>query len=293
MYTQPVVHEVAQPPRPLQLEAKVEPLPPPAQTPPAPVKPSPAPAAPQPELTKIVLAPATPTQQVILPVSASPRSGLPLAFELFLNNRADEARNQLKHLPVDDQDFALSVLPRLVAIERGELWPNLTGPQRQAILQGQRGLVSRLSKSAPLLLRKTMYIERGREARSIAFGEVTPRPTNTYRPEDYVELYAELINLVDSPGRDGLYASHITTTIEIRSDDNTVHYSDTAPSEKPASVSPRDDFFVNACFQLPRALPPGNYQLVIKVDDLDTGRTAKQTLTLNVITPKPRSSPKR
>jgi hypothetical protein len=266
----------AEPPRQLQIQTTVEPLPPPPpiiKTTEATVKPDELPGHVAP---RIMLAPAQRQQ----PVSNTPRSQVLQAIEHALSQRRDEAVAAIKHLPADDQDRMLFAMSLLLGLQNGELWPELTGPQKQAFLLALRNLDKRLSKSAELRMRRLSYIE---EVRGVTFGEVEPRNNTTFFPEDYVKLYAELINLVDVAGPDGLFNVHIYTTIEIRSEDNQVHFSDRKPSKRRGSISSRNDYFICAYFDLPRALAPGHYQLVVKVEDLDTSRTATQNLPLHVI----------
>jgi len=265
-------------PRPLQVEALLQPLP--AATPEERQEPPKPPVKLEHVLPAVVLEqPAQPSRPV---TPSAPRSGILLALELALDHRHDEARAAIKNLPADDQDFILTLLGRVEAIQNGELWPGLSGPQKQAILQALRGLDRRLSRSTPLLLRKVMYTDNER-TRPIAFGEVAPRADTKYHPEDWVQVYAEVVNAIDASGADGLFNAHINTTIEIRGDDNQVYFGDTKPSQRRGSISPRTDSFINAWFTLPKALPPGHYQLVIKIDDLDSGRSAQQTLPLHVV----------
>jgi hypothetical protein len=244
----PKISVTETPPRPLNTDLVA------LQLPPEPVKVVTAPSAPPPINLNVdslnttltsqppIIAPASQTQTISYVPKRSPLS---LALEYFLDHRNDDAIAALKQLSTDDQDMALVMLPLLARIDQGETWASLNGPQKLAVLESLRSLNKRLSKSAPLVLQNVALVERQPER----YGEIIPRMNFNYYPEDYVFVYAELVNLV----------------------------------EKQSSISSRNDYHVTARFPVPSHLAPGSYQLIISVLDRDSNRTAKQVLPLQVL----------
>lgn len=226
------------------------------------------------------------------PVSYMPkRSGMSNALESFLDHRNDEAIASLKQYPTDDQDIALVMLPLLARIEQGETWASLNGPQKLAFLESMRSLTRRLSKSAPLMLQNVAFTD-GQPER---YGEIKPRININYCPEDMVYAYAELVNLIDMPNADGDFNVKLEVTLELHGPNDNIFWKATKPFLKQSSISSRNDYHVTARFALPKTLAPGSYQLVLKVVDRDSNRTAKQTLPIQILDPKSKTTlpPKR
>ncbi|HQR06286.1 MAG TPA: hypothetical protein PLN21_05665 [Gemmatales bacterium] len=226
------------------------------------------------------------------PVSLMPkRSGMSNALDSFLDHRNDEAIASLKQYPTDDQDIALVILPILARIEQGETWASLNGPQKLAFLESLRSLTKRLSKSAPLMLQNVVFTD-GQPER---YGEIKPRININYCPEDMVYAYAELVNLIDMPNADGDFNVRLEVTLELHGPNDNIFWKATKPFLKQSSISSRNDYHVTARFALPKTLAPGAYQLVLKVVDRDSNRTAWQTLPIQILDPKSKTTtpPKR
>ncbi|MFT3881065.1 MAG: hypothetical protein QM703_15560 [Gemmatales bacterium] len=219
------------------------------------------------------------------------RSGMTNALESFLDHRNDEAIASLKQYPTDDQDIALVMLPLLARIEQGETWTSLNGPQKLAFLESLRSLTKRLSKSAPLMLQNVAFTD-GQPER---YGEIKPRININYYPEDMVYAYAELVNLIDMPNADGDFNVRLEVTLELHGPNDNIFWKATKPFLKQSSISSRNDYHVTARFALPKTLAPGSYQLVLKVIDRDSNRTARQNLPIQILDPKSKTAtpPKR
>lgn len=221
------------------------------------------------------------------PVGYPPkRSVMSNVLESFLDHRNDEAIAALKQYPTDDQDIALVILPILARIEQGETWASLNGPQKLAFLESIRSLTKRLSKSAPLMLQNVVFTD-GQPER---YGEIKPRININYYPEDMVYAYAELVNLIDMPNVDGDYNVRLEVTLELHGANDNIFWKATKPVQKESSISSRNDYHVNARFSLPKTLTPGSYQLVLKVTDRETNRTARQTLPIQILDIKSKSA---
>jgi hypothetical protein len=233
---------------------------------------------PQAQPPLFVLDRATPSR--VQPASYTPkRSGLAAALENYLDRRNDEAVAALRRYPAEDQEFALATLPILANIDQGETWSVIAPNQRLAILESLRGLQRRLARSAPLVLQKVMFLD---YVQSPYFGEVKPRSESAFRPEDWLCLYFELVNLTDSLGENSLYSAKINTAITLRSQNGDIVFADTCVFQKKESISPRTDFCFTASLTLP-TVPPGAYQLCLAITDLETGRQAKSFLPLQIL----------
>jgi hypothetical protein len=202
------------------------------------------------------------------------------AVNAFLDNRPEEAMQHLKGYAPRDQELVMQLLPILAEVERDGL---LTAQPRkeavQAALTVVRSVDQDLRASAPLVMEKLSFC-----ADIEAFGVVKKRANNKFRPGEYVFIYAELQNLVDRRCPDGHYAVRLASTLEIRAaDGRAVHRYRPIESEPLLSWTPRTDFFTRIGFNLPADLQPGLYSLRVRVTDLDTGRTAEQSLALQVL----------
>lgn len=225
-------------------------------------------------------APPIPEPSVVQTIShVNKRTGMSVALEAFLDHRTDDAIAALKQYTTDDQDIALVLLPMLARIEQGETWPTLDGPQKMANLEILRNLTKRLSKSAPLKLQHVAFVDEP----PIRFGEIKPRTSLSYYPQDKVYVYAEMVNLVDYPNADEDYNVRLEISFELVGANGTVYWHDRKPFEKEASITSRNDYHVTAHFPLIKNLAPGSYQLVILVMDRDSNRTARQTLPLQIL----------
>ena len=231
--------------------------------------------------TKLASQPPTiPEPSVAQQVSIMPkRSGMSVALEAYLDHRIDDAIAALKQFPTDDQDIALVLLPMLARIEQGETWATLDGPQKMANLELLRNLTKRLSKTAPLKLQHVAFVDEP----PIRYGEIKPRTSLSYYPQDYVYVYAELVNLVDYPNADEDYNVRLEVSFELVGANGTVYWNRSKTLDKQSSITSRNDYHVTAHFALPNNLAPGSYQLVIHVLDRDSNRPARQTLPLQIL----------
>jgi hypothetical protein len=212
------------------------------------------------------------------------RMGLIAAYENYLDHRNDDAVAAIKHYPTDDQDIALITLPLLARIDQGESYTTMNGTQKLAVLESLRGMLRRLSKSAPLVLQ---HMTLAKES-APRFGEVVPRRNAVYQIEDLVFLYAEISNLLDYPNSEGLYNIRLDVTLELIGPDGKVAWNDSKAFEKKGSISSRNDYHISAWFTLVRQLQPGNYTVSLTVLDRDTNRTTKQSLPLQILESKKR-----
>ena len=225
-------------------------------------------------------APIIPEPSVVQAGGHAPkRGGMSVALEAFLDHRNDDAIAALKEYSTDDQDMALVLLPMLARIQLGETWPTLDGPQKMANLESLRSMVKRLSKSAPLVLQHVAFVDKP----PIRFGEIKPRTSLSYYPQDMVCVYAEMVNLVDYPNADEDYSVRLDISFELVGANGTVFWKKSKPFDKQISITSRNDFHVTARFDLINNLAPGSYQLVIQVLDRDSNRTARKTLPLQIL----------
>jgi len=207
------------------------------------------------------------------------RSGMSVALDAFLDNRSDDAIAALNEYSTDDKDMALVLLPMLARIQKGETWPTLDGPQKMANLESLRNLTKRLSKTAPLKLQHVAFVD----VPPIRYGEIKPRNSLSFYPQDKVYVYAEMVNLVDYPNADEDYNVHLEVSFELVGANGTVYWNARKPFDKEASITSRNDYHVTAHFDLIKDLAPGSYQLVIHVLDRDSNRTARHTLPLQIL----------
>ena len=137
------------------------------------------------------------------------------------------------------------------------------------------------------------------------FGRFEPLDTTCFQPGEEVHVYVQVRNFANQSGTKGGYATALKGKLEIFDEYN---------SEKPfmrwhsqlytdTSWTPRQDYFVNFRFQVPRKCPPGSYTVYITVEDwteaapdaneVPKSRIARSSLDFRVggsVPPQPRAN---
>jgi hypothetical protein len=199
------------------------------------------------------------------------------ALDAFLNDRPEDAVGFLSAYDSADQELLLRLLPVLAAVARDGLKAEqMSDGEKLNLLEVLRGLTYDLRTKAPLVIDRLMFCQDVK-----GFGRCDPRPSNHFRPGDRVWIYGEVQNLTDRKSSDARYITRLSSTVEIRSGDRKI-WSQPARSQPDWSCSPRIDHYLVLGFQIPMELEPGSYQLLVRVTDLDTSRTAEKALTFRV-----------
>jgi hypothetical protein len=224
----------------LDVKAPEPPPPPPELKPAAAVTPAPAPLPP-------------------------PEAPLVAALRCVLEKHPAEAVSLLQRYDKADQELLLALLPLAARIGEGEL-ERISPEEMAAILDRLHALILALRPRAALTLDKTCF------CRQIDnFGRYEPLPPDHLfqaggadRPGEFVQVYVEVKNVTSRP-RGPFYETALSSTLEIfNAQKERVWLCRPAAVER--SQSPRQDYFINFQFAVPR-LPQGLYTLRITVRD--------------------------
>ena len=191
------------------------------------------------------------------------------ALRDLLQNRSPDALEQLRAYDGASREVLLTLLPLAAQVGAGGL--DRATPQEAAVLLDQlRQVEAVLRPRAALALDKVCFCRRIK-----GFGDCEPWPADhVFQPEDddrrgeRIQVYAEVRNFTSRP-RDGAYETSLAGVVEI-CDFTNPKYPPVRldfPAQLERSRTPRQDYFVNFQFPLPR-LPEGRYTLRVRVKDM-------------------------
>ncbi len=212
-----------------------------------------------------ILPPAdAPILQVSKPTEDSP---IVTALRDMLQNRSPEALEQLRAYDGVSRDLLLTLLPLAARIGDGGL--DHATPQETAVLLEQvRQVEAVLRPRAALTLDRVAFCRQIR-----GFGDCEPWPADhVFQPEsddhrgERIQVYAEVRNFTCRP-RGPAYETSLAGVVEIRDFNKGLAARLDFPACVERSQTPRQDYFVNFQFHLPR-LPPGRYTLRVQVKDV-------------------------
>jgi hypothetical protein len=258
-------------------------------------KPTPEAEPPQPTaFVKAEVAPIPPPQPLPPPFVSVPAAAEPpllAALRTYVENKPDQALEQLSGLDRANQEYVLAVLPALV---RGAaLNLAVADPRDVAVLVDQlQTAAGRLEGRAALKIDKLLFC---REVRG--FGLYDPRPVNKPYPVGSIALlYGEVRHLVAEPAAKGDgFVTQLESTLEIRdangklvgqADPTDHRRTVTAARTKKAvaSQSMLSDFFVTYRIAVPST--PGVYTVTVEVRSPVGNRVVRsQPVTLLVSAP--------
>ena len=189
------------------------------------------------------------------------------ALRYLLQNRSPDALEQLRAYDGASREVLLTLLPLAARVGDGGL--DHATPQEAAVLLDQvRQVEALLRPRAALALDKVCFCRQIR-----GFGDCEPwPPDHVFQPEnddrrgERIQVYGEVRNFTCRP-RDGAYEMSLAGVVEIRDFANHVACRIDFPAGVERSQTPRQDYFINFPFHLPR-LPEGRYTLHVRVKDM-------------------------
>jgi hypothetical protein len=207
-----------------------------------------------------------------------PEPPLLAAVRAYAEGKPERAIEYIAALDRPNQEFVLAVLPALV---RGAT-ADLTGdPVGIAVLVDQlHSAAQRLEPFAALRVDTVAFCEA-----VIAFGRYSPWPVNKpYRPNDQVQLYLEVRNLVSEPTvgpRGETYVTRAQVAVEIRDAYNRLVEQPDAQRRVPVvryekklyTRAPVHDFHV--LYSFPAPATPGVYTITVELRDASGRRVVK------------------
>jgi hypothetical protein len=221
------------------------------------------------------------------------------ALRLALEKHPDEARLVLEKSATPDRDLILALLRLTAGVDKGAL-PELPSEEVEKTLEHLEALTEHLRKRAPLSLGKVCFCRKIEN-----FGQYDPvKSEHSFQagcdglPGERVQVYAEVRNFGSHP-RDGYYETVLTSALEIRDAQGQPMVTMSLGTCTDRSHTPRQDYFLNFQFHVPRRLPPGLYTLWVTVKDVTPAgagqpickRVAKRSLDFKVCPPGTRPMP--
>jgi hypothetical protein len=187
------------------------------------------------------------------------------ALRALLERHPDEeVREPLKRYDPATRAALLVLLESVAQMEQGGGIAQLSPRDLAAWMERLNGLTGLLRSKAQLMLDKMCFC-----SRIESFGQFKPLENTCFQPGEDVHVYVQVRNFASRSRKGGGYSTALKGKLEIYDEYN---------SEKPFmcwhsqlhtddSWTPRQDYFVNFRFQVPRKCPPGSYTVYITVED--------------------------
>lgn len=213
------------------------------------------------------------------PATPPPPRPVLAAFEAYLQKKPEEAVQHLQALAPKDQELLLRLLPYLAEMDQQGLFvASVSKDKAQSFLDTLQAVETDLRPLAPLVLDPLVF------CRTIqGYGQYSPRTQSHFRPGEATRIYAELRNVNDQRLPNGRYCLRLQGHLELRRADGQVIGQPIVLESESDSLSPRRDFFLRFIYTVPKHLPPGPYQLRLRITDHDTGRTAESSAPFIVL----------
>jgi hypothetical protein len=210
---------------------------------------------------------------------------LVMALRSFLDKKPDEALDRLKAYDKGNQEMLLGLFPLAARLTEGSL-ARANTEEVENLVSSFDTLLAPLRARLPLTIGKLCYCSSFR-----SFGDYDPLPENhRFRHGEPMQIYIELRNFHTQecklPGGEDRYVIHLASSYAIVDDNppyNTVLKGTFLRDRQEGtneSRTLRRDYCEIYSFPVPDALPPGPYNLVIKVEDrgCTPPRTVQQSL---------------
>ncbi|MCA8991685.1 MAG: hypothetical protein KDA88_06890 [Planctomycetaceae bacterium] len=193
----------------------------------------------------------------------------------LLMNDPQQAQRVIPNLPPAEQEFWTSVFWGLSSYLNEESVDS--AKRRQDTLNQLRAAVRHLQATAPLELRHLAFC-----SQIDGFGSYEPFESETFASGQSVLLYGELSGFHSEPNVDGFYETRIRSSVEIVNVDSelVVDQFDFGTTPDVCRVM-RNDYFQSFRIDFPQ-LSSGEYELRLRVQDEQTGKSAIQTLTFAI-----------
>lgn len=213
-------------------------------------------------------------------VTGQGRAAVVEALRAYQEKSPADAERLLASLDPVNQELLKKLLPLAVRLGGQPADP---GELAEVADQMQTAMACLRTKAA-LRFEKLSYCRA--PAKSARYGVYQPLPNDTtFRQGETVEVYMELKNF-SCESKDQVYATHLTTVLEIVDDQGEVASRFEFERDKPeAGNAPRVDYFHICRFPV-QGLATGHYTLRVRVTDIPTGKFAQRELPLKVESPR-------
>ncbi|MBY0522669.1 MAG: hypothetical protein K2R98_04700 [Gemmataceae bacterium] len=224
-----------------------------------------------------------PGPTLIPPPEAKPDPPLVGALRCLLEKRPADAMTLLKTYDKPNQEVLLAILPLMARLDANSLEKVDAREIALAIEQLETVI-------APLRLRAALVLDKMCFCRKIdKYGVYEALPEGyAFRPGELVQIYVELRNFA-SPEHDRWFETRLASAIRlVRVDggkEEVVYQQGFHDRDHPdLSRTQRHDYFINYRFCIKENIPPGEYKLYLRVEDVPTGRFTERALDVRLTT---------
>ncbi len=215
------------------------------------------------------------------------RAPLVEALQCVLDDRHQEALKHLQAYDAETQEFYLRVLPTLTIFARKRI-DELSAAEVAVLNEQLQSLLATLRPRTELVIDKMCYCEWVKSYgiyRPLAEGHAFVAAERPDEPGELVRLYVELRNFASMP-HGNVFETRLSSAMEIRDGQGQkVKEFRFADGDEPLrSLTRLTDYYNTYTFPVPN-LPPGTYQLVLRIaDETVPGgrRVAEKTLEFRV-----------
>ena len=192
-----------------------------------------------------------------------------------LANHRGEAVAAIEQLPEDEQEYWKHQMHALLLALNAD---EKHAPSRRAalVLRELRSAQDHLSKLSALDVRNLAFCKA-----VDSYGCYTEFPTQTFRPEQEIVLYAEIDNF-DVEKVNDKYETELQFSYDILDSSGARVANVALPVDKNRCDNHRRDYFITYTFYLPKDIRPGSYTLQLTVEDLKGHKSNQGSLEFRV-----------
>jgi hypothetical protein len=206
------------------------------------------------------------------------RQHVALRMLYLIASRRPEALQAIPNIPRDEQEFWTQMFWALATTFDDEAMPNSTVRAAETVAQLRTAVRLRQSQAA-LQLEQSLFCQR-----IDGFGDYVPFRENRFEAGQSVLVYTEVKNFLSQATDEGDFRTVLRSSVTIRQDGmhgRTMFQQDLPPAEDRCQ-SRRSDYFHSYRIQIPSALDPGPYVLVLDVTDALSGQAGQTTMNFLV-----------
>jgi hypothetical protein len=203
------------------------------------------------------------------------RRHVELRMLYLLAGQRDRAIAAIPEIQENEQAFWTRVFWSLSNYLDDQNYPDKTDRTAAALTQMRSAILS-LQSGAHLMIERAAFctdIE--------SFGNYSRFEKDEFLPGQEILIYAELSNFQSERTNEGKYRTLLRSSVRLAREGGAVDEVQYNATED-LSLSRRQDFMQGFRYQLPQRLAPGNYSLLLTIEDQLSSKSAEYTLKLKV-----------
>ncbi|NND97250.1 MAG: hypothetical protein HKN47_07985 [Pirellulaceae bacterium] len=214
-----------------------------------------------------------------------------------VQSEAERSRRLImaRHLMVlsGDRENAVKQIDGLSSQEQEFMRSQLEGLWTMVDPKGHPVAGRRFSTALPQLREATRHLAAAAdelEVRSLEFcteiesyGQIKPFPKRRFVAGQQVILYCEVDNFTAKESAEG-FETHLQATYDIFNADNEKVMSQRLPADKQVSRKLLRDYFIAYQMNLPSKLTPGQYRMLLTMEDVEAEKYGQSSITFEILT---------